>query len=71
MLESLNLQLLGAQGVYVLFIVTIIFTLIARRWKLTLVTVVGALFIYAAVIGIAEVLWYYLKNWFDIDISYR
>ncbi len=70
-LESFDLHFLGAQGVYALYIATIISTVIARRWKLTLLTIVGALLIYAAVIGIAEVLWYYLKTWFDIDISYR
>ena len=70
-LESLNLHLLGYEGVRILYIFTIICAIAARKWKLVLLVVVGTFLVWVATLGLSEVLWYYLKTWFGIDISYR
>lgn len=66
-LEPFGLHLLGFQGIFGLYIVTMICAIIAKKWLLLFVVAVGFWFIYAATLGFSEVLWYYLKTFFDID----
>ena len=70
-LESFNIILVNFEMLYGLYIVSIIASILARQWKLLLIVSVGTIFVYAVTIGLSEVLWYYLKEWFGIDISYR
>lgn len=69
--ESFNMTLVDYNTVLGLYILTIIISLFSKQWKLALVAAVGGMVIFAATIGLSEVLWYYLKQWFGIDISYR
>lgn len=61
-----DIQVIGFDGGYALYIVTMICAIIARKWLLLLVVAFGTIFIFAAMIGIAEVLGYYLHTWFGI-----
>ena len=70
-LESFDLSLLGYQGFYFLYIVSIICSFFTKKWQLILMAVIGPLVAWALTIGLAEALWYYLLKWFNIDISYR
>ena len=70
-LESLNMPIIDFNIVLFIYVLSIIFSVISRQWKLILVSTFGALIVWAVTIGISEVLWYYLKKWMGIDISYR
>ncbi len=70
-LESFNIHIITSDMLYALYIFNIIICVLTKNWKLLFVTAVGSLFMWALTMGMAEVLWYYLKIWFDIDISYR
>lgn len=70
-LESFRLSMLGYQGFHCLYIVAIICSFFTKKWRLILIAIIGPIVAWALTIGLAEVLWYYLLKWFDIDISYR
>ena len=70
-LESLNIHWIGFESLFFLYLFSIGLSLMAREWKLALVVCSGTIAIYALTLGVSEVLWYYLKTWFAVDISYR
>lgn len=70
-LESLNIKIISFDMIFALYILTIIVSLLAKQWKLIIIATFGSLVILAITIGISEVAWYYLKELFGIDISYR
>ncbi len=70
-LESFNIHIITANMLYALYIFNIALCILTKNWKLLLLTAVGSLFVWALTMGMSEVLWYYLKAWFGIDISYR
>lgn len=70
-LESLNINIISLNMIFVLYILTIVASLMAKQWKLIVVATIGSMIIWAITLGLSEVLWYYLKEFFGIDISYR
>ncbi len=71
-LESLGMSIPGAVAlVDGLYVATIVLALFAKQWKLAVIVFVGFWLLWAFLMGVSEVLWYYLKTWFGIDISYR
>lgn len=70
-LESLNISIIKFEIILGIYVLSIIFSILAKNWKLILIATIGGLVLWAITIGIAEVLWYYLKSWFGVDISYR
>ncbi|MFR0667312.1 MAG: hypothetical protein ACLSIF_11680 [Faecalimonas umbilicata] len=70
-LESLNIHIISFDIIFGIYVLSIIFSILAKKWKLILIATIGGLVLWAITIGLAEVLWYYLKTWFEIDISYR
>ena len=70
-LESLNINIISFYMIFALYILTIAVSLLAKQWKLVIVTTIGSMIIWAITLGISEVLWYYMKELFGIDISYR
>lgn len=70
-LESLNISIIKFEIIFGMYVLSIIFSILAKNWKLILIATIGALVLWAITIGVAEILWYYLKSWFGIDISYR
>lgn len=70
-LESLNISIIKFEIILGIYVLSIICSILAKKWKLIIIATVGALLLWAITIGIAEILWYYLKSWFNIDISYR
>ena len=45
--------------------------LITKQWKLIFFGTLMTVLLWALTIVLAEVFWYVLKKYFDIDISYR
>lgn len=70
-LESLNISIIKFEIIFGIYVLSIIFSLLAKNWKMILIATIGGLILWAITIGITEILWYYLKSWFGIDISYR
>ena len=70
-LESLNINVISFYMIFALYILTIAVSLLAKQWKLVIVATIGSMIIWAITLGISEVLWYYMKELFGIDISYR
>ena len=70
-LESLNINIISLNMIFALYILTIVASLMAKQWKLIVVATIGNMIIWAITLGLSEVLWYYLKEFFGIDISYR
>ncbi len=70
-LESLNINVISFYMIFALYILTIAVSLLAKQWKLVIVTTIGSMIIWATTLGLSEVLWYYMKELFGIDISYR
>ena len=70
-LESLNISIIEFEIIFEMYVLSIIFSILAKNWKLILIATIGALVLWAITIGVAENLWYCLKYWFGIDISYR
>lgn len=70
-LGAFSLHLLGFQGIWGLYIAALICAIIAKKWLLLFIVAVGFWLIFAAVLGLAEVLWYYSKFFFDIDLFIR
>lgn len=70
-LESLNISIIKFEIIFGIYVLSIIFSLLAKNWKMILIATIGGLMLWAITIGITEILWYYLKSWFGIDISYR
>lgn len=69
--ESFDIAIIDIDVIIVLHYVSTAVALLARQWKLALVAFVGFYVSYGITIGLSEVLWYYLKAWVGIDISYR
>lgn len=70
-LESLNINIISLDMIFALYILTLVVCLIAKQWKLIVVATIGSMMIWAITLGLSEVLWYYLKEFYGIDISYR
>ena len=70
-LESFNISIISFNFILGIYVLCIVFSILAKDWKMILIATVGGLMVWAITIGIAEVLWYYLNAWFGIDISYR
>ncbi len=70
-LESLNISIIKYEIIWGIYVLSIIFSILTKNWKLILIATIGGLALWAITIGISEILWYYLKSWFGIDISYR
>lgn len=70
-LESFNIAIIDWLGLEVLLGASILASIIAREWKLILIAIVGAYVVLGISWGLSSVLWYYLNEWFGIDISYR
>lgn len=70
-LEPLNINVISFYMIFALYILTIVVSLLAKQWKLAIVATIGSMIIWAITLGISEVLWYYLKELFVIDISHR
>ena len=70
-LESLNISIIKFKIIFGIYVLSIIFSLLAKNWKMILIAAIGGLMLWAITIGITEILWYYLKSWFGVDISYR
>ena len=60
-LESLNISIIKFEIILGIYILSIIFSMLAKKWKLMIIATVGALLLWAITIGIAEILWYYYK----------
>lgn len=69
--ESFDIAIIDIDVLIVLHYVSTAIAMFARQWKLALVAFVGFYVSYGITIGLSEVLWYYLKAWVGIDISYR
>ncbi|MDY2795381.1 hypothetical protein [Peptostreptococcus porci] len=69
--ESFNVTLVDYKIVLGIYILAIVISLLSRQWKLALIVIVGGILVLAITIGLSEVLGYYLKEWFGIDISHR
>ncbi|MDU5324773.1 MAG: hypothetical protein E6149_08880, partial [Peptoniphilus harei] len=69
-LESFNIHIVTFNMIFGLYIFTVLTALIAKQWKLIVMATIGSLLIWAVTMGLSEVLWYCLKKYFDIDISY-
>lgn len=69
--ESFHVPLVDYNIILGVYVLSIVVSFFSRQWKLMLIAAVGGILILAMTIGLSEVLWYYLKNWFGIDISYR
>lgn len=61
-LESLNISIIKFEIIGGIYILSIIFSILAKNWKLILIATIGGLVLWAITIGIAEILWYYLKS---------
>ena len=70
-LESLNINIISLNMIFALYILTIVASLLAKQWKLIFVATIGSMIIWAITLGLSEVLWYCLKEFYGIDISYR
>ncbi len=70
-LESLNINVISFNMIFALYFLTIVVSLFAKQWKLVIVATIGSMIIWAITLGVSEVLWYYLKELFGIDISFR
>lgn len=70
-LESLNINIISLNMIFALYILTIVASLMAKQWKLIVVATIGSMIIWAITLDLSEVLWYYLKEFYGIDISYR
>lgn len=70
-LESLNINIISLNMIFALYILTIVASLMAKQWKLIVVATIGSMIIWAITLGLSEVLWYYLKEFYGTDISYR
>ena len=66
--ESFDIAIIDIDVLIVLHYVSTAIAMFARQWKLAFV---GFYVSYGITIGLSEVLWYYLKAWVGIDISYR
>jgi len=53
--------------IFALYILTIAVSLLAKQWKLVIVTTIGSMIIWAITLGLSEILWYYMKELFGID----
>mgnify|MGYP001782019909 FL=1 len=69
-LESLNISIIKFEIILGIYVLSIICSILAKKWKLIIIATVGALLLWAITIGNAEILWYYLKSRIDIEISY-
>lgn len=70
-LESLNINIISLNMIFALYILTIVASLLAKQWKLIVAATIGSMIIWAITLGLSEVLWYYLKEYYGIYISYR
>lgn len=70
-LSAFNIIVLGSEGIHTLYCATMLCAIFARKWKLLLAVFAGFYLLYAVVLFVSEVNWYYLLKWFSIDISYR
>ncbi|MBF0778939.1 hypothetical protein [Streptococcus cuniculi] len=70
-LESLNIHIIGFEMVGALYLLAVAVSCLVKQWKLVVLATIGSMVIWAITIGLSEVLWYYAKEWFNIDISYR
>ena len=67
-LESLNISIIKFEIIFGIYVLSIIFSLLTKNWKMILIATIGGLMLWAITIGITEILWYCLKSWFGIDI---
>ncbi|MDY6065672.1 MAG: hypothetical protein SPI59_05020 [Finegoldia sp.] len=70
-IESFSYGLFDAEFVFFLYILSIIVAIIAREFKLALVALLGGFIVLFITYFTADALCYYLKKFFDIDISHR
>lgn len=70
-LESLNINIITFNMIFGLYILTVLTLILTKQWKLIILATIGIILILAITLGLSEVLWYLLKKYFDIDISYR
>ena len=70
-LESFNIAFIDWGEFYGLIGLSVLASIIAREWKLILISIVGAFVVLGISWGLSSVIWYYLNEWFGIDISYR
>lgn len=70
-LESLDINIITFNMIFGLYILTILTLILTKQWKLIIIATIGTILIWAITLGLSELLWYFLKRYFDIDISYR
>lgn len=70
-LESMNINIINFNMILGLYAFTVLASLIAKQWKLVIIATIGSMIIWAITLGLSEVLWYCLKEFFGMDISYR
>ncbi len=70
-LESLDINIITFNMIFGLYILTILTLILTKQWKLIIIATIGTILIWAITLGLSELLWYLLKRYFDIDISYR
>ena len=70
-LESLNINIISFEMIFALYVLTLLVSLLGKSLKLAILVTIGSLIIWAITLGVSEVLCYLLKEYFDIDISYR
>lgn len=70
-LEWFNIAIIDWGEFYGLIGLSVLASIIAREWKLILIAIVGAFVVLGISWGLSSVIWYYLNEWFGIDISYR
>lgn len=55
-LESLNISIIKFEIILGIYVLSIICSILAKKWKLIIIATVGALLLWAITIGIAEIL---------------
>lgn len=70
-LEPLGIVLIGFPHFAVLYVGAIACSVLAGKWRLVLVVALGGLYVWGGTIFFAEVLWYYFKDVFGIDLYPR
>lgn len=70
-LESFNIYIISFNMIFGLYVLTLIMLIITRQWALIFIATLGFILLFALTLGLSEILWYLLKKYYDIDISYR
>ena len=71
MIEALGNPIIGMDILEKWYILAIVTSLLAKKWKLAIITFVGGILVYSFMIGMAEFVGWYFNIAYGIDISGR